>query len=99
MLHNVEEENIAQGIFDLIKGPNSKEKYDHRGAFDMHIWGKPNHQSIFKGLIFLPLKTTDRNYGKMVAGNDITEKEAIENQMKYQQEQRLKSTTIVRGQL
>lgn len=99
MLHNVEEENIAQGIFDLIKGPNSKEKYDHRGAFDMHIWGKPNYQSIFKGLIFLPLKTTDRNYGKMVAGNDITEKEAIENQMKYQQEQRLKSTTIVRGQL
>lgn len=99
MLQNIEEESIAQSIFDLIKGPNSKEKYDHRGLLDMHIWGNPNHQSIFKGLIFLPLKTTDRNYGKMVAGNDITEKEAIENQMRYQQEQRLKNTTIVKGQL
>lgn len=99
MLQNVKEESIAQSIFDLIKGPNSKEKYDHRSFIDMHIWGDPDHQSIFKGLIFLPLKTTDRNYGKMVAGNDITEKEAIENQMRYQQEQRLKSTTIVRGQL
>lgn len=99
MLQNVKEESIAQSIFDLIKGSNSKEKYDHRSFIDMHIWGDPDHQSIFKGLIFLPLKTTDRNYGKMVAGNDITEKEAIENQMRYQQEQRLKSTTIVRGQL
>lgn len=96
MLQEITSKNDIQNYWNIIKGENSKQKFDSKGLLD---FGKnATYQQFFKGLIFLPLKTTDRNFGILTSGEKLTEESAIQNQIDYQQEQRLK-TFKKQGQL
>lgn len=101
MMEEITNENDINNYWSLMKGANSKEKFNSKGVLDSFsefIGGSGSYQQMFKGLIFLPLRTTDRNYGKMVGGIKLSEEEAIQNQIDYQQEQRIK-TYKPQGQL
>lgn len=96
MLEEITNENDINNYWDIIKGTTSKETFDSIGFLNKIGFG--DYQQMFKGLVFLPLKTNDLNYGNMVGGEKLTENQVMQNQIKYQQEQRIK-TYKPQGQL
>ena len=96
MLEEITNENDINNYWNILKGTNSKETFDSKGLLNKFGFG--DYQQMFKGLVFLPLKTNDLNYGNMVGGEKLTENQVMQNQIKYQQEQRIK-TYKPQGQL
>lgn len=101
MLEEITDENDINNYWNIIKGTNSKDKFSSKGILDSFtefFGGDGTYQQMFKGLVFLPLKTNDLNYGNMVGGEKLTANQVMQNQIKYQQEQRIK-TYKPQGQL
>lgn len=101
MLEEITNENDINNYWNILKGANSKDKFSSKGILDSFtefFGGDGTYQQMFKGLVFLPLKTNDLNYGNMVGGEKLTENQVMQNQIKYQQEQRIK-TYKPQGQL
>ncbi len=97
-LSEITDENDIQNYWNILKGKDSKEKFDsyswlwNAGGF----WG--SWQQMLKGIVYLPLKSIDPTLGMYSGGDTPSESQLRANRQAMQTEQRL-STYKPMGQL
>lgn len=91
----VDDDNEINNYWSIIKGDNTKESFDKKSWYN-GIFG--DYQQMWKGLIYLPLNSTDPTLGAYSGGDNPSTTTLQDYRARWQQEQRL-STFNPQGQL
>lgn len=91
----VDDDNEINNYWSIIKGNNTKESFDKKSWYN-GIFG--DYQQMWKGLIYLPLNSTDPTLGAYSSGDNPSVTTLQDYRARWQQEQRL-STFNPQGQL
>ena len=91
----VDDDNEINNYWSIIKGDNTKESFDSKSWYN-NVFG--DYQQMWKGLVYLPLNSTDPTLGAYSGGTDLSVSEYQEYKARYDQEQRLR-TYNPQGQL
>lgn len=91
----VDDDNEINNYWRIIKGDNTKESFDKKSWYN-GIFG--DYQQMWKGLIYLPLNSTDPTLGAYSSGDNPSVTTLQDYRARWQQEQRL-STFNPQGQL
>lgn len=97
----ITDENEINNLWRMLKGQNTKETFDDRGAWDAFVeffGGKGTYQSLYKGLVFLPIVSVDPTLGTYSGGDTPTLNQLNNYRELVQQEQRI-SNFKPQGQL
>lgn len=79
----VDDDNIINNYWEIIKGKDSKESFDSKGWFEL------DYQQMWKGLIYLPLNSTDPTLGAYSGGDTPSYSTVADYRARWQQDQRI----------
>lgn len=82
----VDDDNEINNYWKIIKGENTKEEFDKKSWYN-NVFG--DYQQMFKGLIYLPLNSTDPTLGAYSGGDTPSPTTLNDYRAKWQQDQRL----------
>lgn len=83
----VTDKNIIQNYWKILKGVDTKEKFDSKGV--LNYLGMGSYQQLFKGLVYLPLNSIDPTLGAYSGGDTPSETIIYNNKSAMQQQQRI----------
>lgn len=79
----VDDDNIINNYWEIIKGKDSKESFDSKGWFEL------DYQQMWKGLVYLPLNSTDPTLGAYSGGDTPSYSTVADYRARWQQDQRI----------
>lgn len=82
----VDDDNEINNYWKIIKGEDTKEEFDKKSWYN-NVFG--DYQQMFKGLIYLPLNSTDPTLGAYSGGDTPSPTTLNDYRAKWQQDQRL----------
>jgi hypothetical protein len=88
MLHEIEDENIINNYWNIIKGSDSKQKFDSKSFYNDWFG---DYQQMMEGLVYLPLNSLDPTLGIYSGGDKPTQSQIDRNKSVFQQQERIKS--------
>lgn len=91
----VDDDNEINNYWEIIKGSDTKEEFDKKSWYN-NVFG--DYQQMFKGLIYLPLNSTDPTLGAYSGGDTPSEETLLDYRARWQADQR-KQSYINPGQL
>lgn len=91
----VDDDNEINNYWSIIKGDNTKESFDKKSWYN-GVFG--DYQQMWKGLIYLPLNSTDPTLGAYSGGDNPSTTILQDYRARWQHEQQL-STFNPQGQL
>lgn len=83
----ITDDNIINNYWNILKGTDTKETFDSKGAFN--YIGLGSYQQLFKGLIYLPLNSIDPTLGAYSGGDTPSETTIYNNKSAMQQQERI----------
>lgn len=86
----VDDDNEINNYWEIIKGGDTKEEFDKKSWYN-NVFG--DYQQMFKGLIYLPLNSTDPTLGAYSGGDAPSPTTLNDYRAKWQQDQRLNGYT------
>ena len=92
-LEEVTDDNVINNTWKVIKGANTKETMDKKSMWDSvaSLWGGGDWQAMYKGQIYLPLRSINPTLGAYSAGKNLTRTQLDNNAAAMQQNERLQS--------
>lgn len=92
----VDDDNEINNYWSIIKGEDTKEKFDKKTWYngDFGVFGKfGDYQQMFKGLIYLPVKSTDSTLGAYSGGDTPSVSTLHDYRARWQADQRQNNYT------
>lgn len=86
----VDDDNEINNYWEIIKGGDTKEEFDKKSWYN-DVFG--DYQQMFKGLIYLPLNSTDPTLGAYSGGDTPSADTLNDYRAKWQADQRQNSYT------
>ena len=83
----IDDDNEINNYWSILKGENTKEK------FDSESWYEFDYQQMFKGLVYLPLNSTDPTLGAYSGGDTPSATTLNEYRALWQRDQKLNDYT------
>lgn len=84
----IDDDNEINNYWSIIKGKDTKEEFDEKAWYN-DIFG--DYQQMFKGLIYLPLNSTDPTLGAYSGGDTPSYSTLNDYRARWQQDQKLNS--------